>query len=91
MKKRGSPNRLPTVVVDASLVTPLYQQLYEGLRNTILTGQLKSLPHPGPVIDDQHADHRIFFSLVCSPPQHTGGRLWYNGMRNDFLCGPVKR
>ncbi len=42
MKKRGSPNRLPTVVVDASLATPLYQQLYEGLRNTILTGQLQA-------------------------------------------------
>jgi len=42
MKKESLVKRLPTVVVDATAAAPLYQQLYESLRNTILTGQIKA-------------------------------------------------
>src|SRR5260370_16309103 len=41
MKKRGLMQRLARVVVDGRLARTLYQQVCEGLRRTILTGELQ--------------------------------------------------
>lgn len=40
MAKRALPTHRPEIVLDASLATPLYKQLYGRLRGAILSGQL---------------------------------------------------
>src|SRR5215469_2374544 len=42
MRKITLADRSPAIVLDATASTPLYKQLYEGLRGAVLTGQLKT-------------------------------------------------
>src|SRR5258708_24235982 len=42
MSKRATPLKKPEIMVDQKASAPLYRELYERLRGSILTGQLKA-------------------------------------------------
>jgi GntR family transcriptional regulator/MocR family aminotransferase len=42
MSKRATPLKKPEIMLDQNTSTPLYRQLYERLRGSILSGQLKA-------------------------------------------------
>ncbi len=42
MSKRATPLKKPEIMLDQNASAPLYRQLYERLRGSILTGQLKA-------------------------------------------------
>jgi GntR family transcriptional regulator/MocR family aminotransferase len=42
MSKRATPLKKPEIALDQNALAPLYRQLYERLRGSILTGQLKA-------------------------------------------------
>lgn len=42
MSKRATPLKRPEIILDQSASTPLYRQLYERLRGSILAGQLEA-------------------------------------------------
>src|SRR5438874_1088785 len=42
MSKRATPLKKPEIILDQNASAPLYRQLYERLRGSIVTGQLKA-------------------------------------------------
>ena len=42
MSKRATPLKKPEIILDQNVPAPLYRQLYERLRGSILAGQLET-------------------------------------------------